>query len=128
MSFAPPKNIRLRDLPVKTIYRESLYGLFPVEGYIVESVYDPRTGKLDVIDVLDVTESEVGKLYLALPECQVELPRESAIHRVYLGYAPRDESVPVMWLLLQYDGIWTVLPVFRTEVSRMEAKLQPLTT
>lgn len=108
----------LRDLPVKTIYIRGSWGPIPIEGHIAESVYDPFTGILEVHGLTDVTESEEGKNFLAQPASvgdeSIGVP---PIHRVYLGADPREEGWATAWILLQHDGIWTLVPIPRNEVT-----------
>lgn len=102
----------LRDLPYKAIYIKGFFGLPQlIPAYIVESVYDHATGKLDVHGLTDVTETDVGKNFLAQPASvgdeSIGVP---PIHRVYLD----SEST---WVLLQHEGIWTLVFVPRREIS-----------
>lgn len=102
----------LRDLPYKAIYIKGFFGLPQrVDAYIVENVYNPATGKLDVHGLTDVTETDGGKKFLVRPESvgdeSIGVP---PIHRIYLDSGST-------WVLLQHEGIWTLVFVPRYEVS-----------
>ena len=110
------KQHRLRDLPVKTIYIRGLTGQIPIEAHIIEGVYDPAVGTLNVHGLTDVTESEQGRNFLAQP-ASVGGDGLPPIHRVYLGNDPREFGIPAAWIVLQHDGIWTLVPIPRHEVT-----------